>query len=38
LSIKVEAATEKAIKKVEAAGGKVILPESEFTETISEAE
>jgi large subunit ribosomal protein L15 len=38
LSIKVEAATEKAIKKIEAAGGQVILPESEFTETVSEAE
>ena len=38
LSIKVEAATEKAIKKIEAAGGEVILPESEFTETVSEAE
>jgi len=37
-TIKVEAATEKAIKKIEAAGGEVVLPESEFTETVSEAE
>lgn len=38
LSIKVEAATEKAKKKIEAAGGEVLLTEEEFTETVSEAE
>jgi large subunit ribosomal protein L15 len=34
LSIKVEKVTEKARKKIEAAGGQVILPEDEFTETV----
>ncbi len=38
LLIKVESATERARKKIEAAGGEVILPEEEFTEIVSEAE
>ena len=38
LVIKVDYATEKAKNKVEAVGGKVVLPEGEFSETLPEAE